>query len=226
MTVTEEPSISNLTGAARKPSTMLRAIVLVAVVILAAVAGAVVGRVSAGSTPGDDSVDAGFARDMSTHHSQAVEMAILVAERSSSTEIKVLAYDIALTQQEQIGRMKGWLVSWHLSPTGSRPPMAWMSGHAGHGGPQMSLLPDGRMPGMASQADMARLRSLTGRPAEVLFLRLMVVHHRAGITMAEYAAQHADKADIRELADAMAAGQTSEIQVLNGYLRDRGAPPA
>ena len=41
--------------------------------------------------PGDDSAEAGFARDMAVHHLQAVEMANLVAERSSDAEVRQLA---------------------------------------------------------------------------------------------------------------------------------------
>lgn len=204
----------------------MRTILLALVVVIAVVAGVLVGRITANANPDDNSGDAGFARDMSVHHSQAVDVALLVADRTASSEIKVFAYDIALTQQEQIGRMKGWLIVWDLSPTGSRPPMAWMTDHEGHREPGMSLLPDGRMPGMASNADLDKLRSLTGRPAEVLFLQLMVVHHRAGARMAQYAAEHASTAYVRELAAVVATGQTAEIKVLQDKLRARGAAPA
>lgn len=200
---------------------------LAALIVLVAVAGALVGRVTWPSTPDDGSIDAGFARDMSLHHAQAVEMAMMVRDRTTGSDIKVLAYDIALTQQEQVGRMRGWLVSWDLSPTGSRPPMAWIADgdHQRHGGSSAALLPDGRMPGMASSQDLERLRGLTGRPAEVLFLRLMVAHHRGGIPMAEYAAKHAKHDDVRALATAIDAGQTAELEVLENLLRARGAAP-
>lgn len=206
---------------------MLRIVLIAAAIVTAAVAGALVGRVTGPSTPDDYSVDAGFARDMSLHHSQAVDMAMTVRNHTTATDVRVLAYDIALTQQEQIGRMRGWLVSWKLSPTSSRPAMAWMGGsHEGHGGPNATLLPDGRMPGMASSQDLARLRSLTGRSAEVLFLQLMVAHHRGGIPMAEYAAEHAERADARAPAGAIAGGQSAEVKVIQDMLRARGAPPA
>lgn len=79
-----------------------------------------------GRPPGEESAEAGFARDMSAHHAQAVEMAEIVRGRTESEEIGILAADISLTQQGQIGRMQGWLSVWGLSPTGSEPTMAWM----------------------------------------------------------------------------------------------------
>src|SRR4051812_25195820 len=59
--------------------------------------------------PGDNSVEAGFARDMSVHHSQAVEMAIIVHDRTNDPELKYLTQDIFTSQQDQIGQMEGWL---------------------------------------------------------------------------------------------------------------------
>lgn len=79
------------------------------------------------ATPRDDSAEAGFARDMQTHHAQAVQMSMMVRERTSDPDIRSLAYDIALTQQHQIGQMYDWLVQWDLPQTGSQDPMAWMN---------------------------------------------------------------------------------------------------
>src|SRR4051794_22321863 len=70
-------------------------------------------------TPGDNSPEAGFLRDMSTHHAQAVEMSMIVHQKSTDPEIVYLADDIALTQQGQIGYMQSWLRNWHLSFTSS-----------------------------------------------------------------------------------------------------------
>ncbi len=56
-------------------------------------------------TPGDTSPEAGFARDMSTHHAQAVEMAMIAWQKVTDPEVKKLAYDIATGQQAQIGVM-------------------------------------------------------------------------------------------------------------------------
>ena len=53
--------------------------------------------------PAADSVDAGFARDMATHHLQGVEMANLVPDRSKDPEVRQLAFDIA-DDPDQPGR--------------------------------------------------------------------------------------------------------------------------
>ena len=59
-------------------------VVLAAVVALAIglVAGLALSRVGGDDLPGDDSVAAGFARDMQTHHDQAVEMSWIIYDRT------------------------------------------------------------------------------------------------------------------------------------------------
>src|SRR4051794_25276840 len=85
--VSGSPDLSDLAGADRPlPPTRRGLVVVVAVVVaLMAVVGAVlIGRGTASaSTPGDTSVEAGFARDMQDHHAQAVQMSLLVRDRTT-----------------------------------------------------------------------------------------------------------------------------------------------
>jgi uncharacterized protein (DUF305 family) len=56
--------------------------------------------------PGDTSPEAGFLRDMSTHHAQAVEMSMIAHANSTDPQIISLSADIALTQHGQIATMQ------------------------------------------------------------------------------------------------------------------------
>ena len=164
--------------------------------------------------PGEDSAEAGFARDMSVHHAQAVEMAEIVRDRTESEEIRILATDIALTQQAQIGMMQGWLDVWGLPATSMEPAMTWM-GHP----------TEGRMPGMASPEEVDSLRDLPPEEADELFLRLLIEHHRAAIPMAQAVLDETDQPAVEELAGAIASSQRAEIETMQGMLEDMGAPP-
>ena len=163
-------------------------------------------------TPGDDSVEAGFARDMSTHHAQAVEMSEIARGKTQNAEIRTLATDIALTQQGQIGRMQGWLSLWNLSPTGAEPQMAWM-GHES----------TDRMPGMASPEEIRRLQDASPEEADRLFLQLMVTHHRAAVPMAQAALEGSNEPVVEDLAGVIVATQRGEIRVMQDLLEERGA---
>src|SRR3712207_9094050 len=73
---------------------------------------------------------------MSRHHLQGVEMANLVPERSTDPEVRQLAFDIAETQQNQVGRMQGWLALWDLPPTGGDPEAAVAATEGARGQPR------------------------------------------------------------------------------------------
>jgi uncharacterized protein (DUF305 family) len=157
--------------------------------------------------PGDSSADAGFARDMSTHHAQAVDMAMTAFQKATDPEVRGLGYDIALTQENQIGQMQTWLKHWGLGPTGPDAAMAWM--------PEGSkALVDGRMPGMATDQQLQQLHTATGKDVDAIFLRLMIQHHLGGIHMIEGILAKTSRPEVRELALGMKSGQESEITAL------------
>lgn len=169
------------------------------------------------SAPAETSADVGFARDMSVHHQQAVEMSFIVRDRTTDVAVRRLAFDIINTQANQRGMMLGWLEMWGRAKSSPGPPMEWM-GHT------VTPRGDGAlMPGMATDAELDALRGAKGRDAEVRFLRLMTAHHRAGADMAQAAAAAAGTGEIRNLASGMVLGQRSEIALMADMLEERGA---
>ncbi|MBT2511028.1 DUF305 domain-containing protein [Streptomyces sp. ISL-98] len=188
-------------------------------------------------TPAADSADAGFARDMSVHHQQAVEMSFIVRDRTKDEEVRRLAYDIANTQANQRGMMLGWLDLWELPKVSSDEPMAWMagaggsSGHGGHGAVGGAAhgaheVRDGAlMPGMATKSELDKLREADGKQAEILYLQLMTDHHKGGVTMAQGCVERCEVGTERALAQGMVDAQESEIALMTDLLKARGAAP-
>lgn len=199
-------------------------VVLLAVMALALLAAAVAGGYAWGN--GGDSksarqpsaVDIGFAQDMSNHHQQAVEMAAYARDNSTNPDIIHLAYDIEQNQALEEGEMTGWLDTWGATRYNAHP-MVWMGAeHASH-------VVDGLMPGMATQAQLSKLRSSHGRALDILFLQLMIHHHQGGAPMAQYAAQHAGLDYVRTLAGHMLANQNTETIQMEQLLRRLGGSP-
>ena len=193
---------------------------------LALLAGLVLGSTVLGSradTPGTDSVDVGFAQDMSVHHRQAVEMASWERGRTADPALRQLAFDIETTQNQQVGRMQGWLGLWNQPALGTGGHMAWMggAGHSGHGdGMAMTT-----MPGMASSADLRRMRQTPEPALDTVFLQLMLRHHQGGVGMLEYARDHAETVEVRNLATQILSAQSSEAALMTQLLARRGAQP-
>ena len=171
-----------------------------------------------GGSPADDSPEAGFARDMTTHHTQAVEMGLIAFVKAQNPDVRQMAVDIALNQQGQIGMMQAWLREWHLQPTGSQPPMAWM--------------PDGRqsvvnglMPGMATQEQLKQLREATGREQDRLFLKLMIQHHLGGVHMAQEVLELSDDPEIEEAAQLTINSQQREMTDMQSLQKQIDSAP-
>lgn len=175
---------------------------------------------SAASAPSTGSADAGFARDMATHHQQAVEMSYIVRDRTKDEEIRRLAYDIAQTQANQRGMLLGWLDLWELPKVPEKAPMEWMG---------MGDMPPGEdgalMPGMATNTELKKLGKLNGRAAEVRYLQLMIKHHKGGVHMADGCVDRCEVGAEVRLARGMVESQESEIKLMTDLLRARGAKP-
>ncbi|MET9953663.1 DUF305 domain-containing protein [Streptomyces sp. NPDC006339] len=170
------------------------------------------------SVPDDRSAEAGFSRDMSIHHQQAVEMSLIVRDRTGDQDVRTLAYDVINTQATQRGMMLGWLESWGLSKSSRDAPMTWM----GHG--SMYEAKDGSlMPGMATNTEIDKLRQAKGKDAEILYLQLMTAHHRGGVDMARGAVERVEDDNLKNLAQTMVNGQQTEMDLMADMLTRRGA---
>ncbi|MET8849465.1 DUF305 domain-containing protein [Amycolatopsis sp. NPDC004625] len=210
---------------------------LLAVLLIGATAGMFLTRAlddSPAATPAAGSVEVGFAQDMSTHHLQAVTMAGWARDHSTDPEIRQLAFDIERTQLEQVGRMKGWLMLWDQPEQAIGAPMQWMTEPmSGHGDmPGMSMAPvsvnpagSALMPGMATDAELAKLRSLSGKQLDVFFLQLMLRHHQGGTAMAQYAASHSSLPALKALVNSIMTSQGAEMDQMKLMLSSRGAQP-
>src|SRR5690606_52736 len=95
-----------------------------------------------------------FARDMQTHHLQAVELSRLVTANGVDADIRLLAYDISTTQQQQAGQMFAWLQLWGLSQASPEPEMTWMTRPTldGGGGHDHGRAGAGSEPGAGSES--------------------------------------------------------------------------
>ncbi|WP_072807066.1 DUF305 domain-containing protein [Rhodococcoides yunnanense] len=192
------------------------------------------------AVPAADSVDVGFAQDMSVHHNQAIDMSAVALTNATDQAVRTLAFDMLTSQQNQVGQMQGWLAIWDRAPFGSDGYMGWMAGdeHGHSMGSMTSQEPDSgqsagsapagsvtTMPGMASADELAALRQATGPAVDVMFLQLMLRHHEGGLSMMEYAADNAETPALVRLAQSMISTQESEATLMKQMLAERGAAP-
>lgn len=154
--------------------------------------------------PPANTAEIGFARDMIVHHAQAVDMAILLYDRTENPDLKTIALDMALTQQAQIGQMQGWLSVWGEPIASADLPMAWMD----------MAVSSGLMPGMATDDELASLRAADGTEADAIFIPLMIAHHQGGVHMAQGLLARSENPVVRRLAQSIIDAQQREIALL------------
>ncbi|WP_306317322.1 MULTISPECIES: DUF305 domain-containing protein [unclassified Streptomyces] len=146
-----------------------------------------------GSDDAPNSADVRYARMMIPHHEQAIEMTELAPKRAESAKVKALAERIAAAQGPEIEMMRGWLKK---HGRGASP-----EGHDAHD----------TMPGMATDAQLKKLKAAQGTAFDALFLKLMVTHHQGAVTMATDVKSEGNNVQVEEMADDVIAQQTSEI---------------
>ncbi|MBB5234280.1 DUF305 domain-containing protein [Deinococcus budaensis] len=161
-------------------------------------------------TPGEASAEVTFARDMSAHHAQAVDMSVTLFQRAADPAVKLIAQDILLTQQAQIGQMSGWLMAWGRPLAGREAPMAGM---------------DRQAMGLASEQEARELAYLPVKETETRYLTLMRRHHQGGVDMAKLALNTVKRPEVRAFAQRVVTAQTSEIGAIDALLAARGANP-
>ena len=151
-----------------------------------------------------NATDVAFARDMIPHHRQAIEMADLAADRAGSGEIRALADRIRRAQDPEIAQMAGWLTEWGQP----LPSPGQHTGQDDHHG----------MPGMMTGDEMAALAGAAGAEFDRLFLDTMIRHHEGAVQMAEILRSDGVHPAVRQLAEAIAASQQSEINEMRELL--------
>jgi uncharacterized protein (DUF305 family) len=116
--------------------------------------------------------DVAFMQHMIVHHQQAVEMAVLVKDRTNTADLLSIAGRIESSQADEIAFMKAW-----LSERGEPVEDPMMKGHGEH----MHHM----MKGMASPDQMKALAGGKSVDFDRQFLTLMIAHHEGAVDMVE-----------------------------------------
>src|SRR5262249_34576898 len=65
----------------------------------------------------------------------------------------------------------------------------------------------------------ASLEKLSGAKFEQSWLEQMIQHHRSGIDMAKLASDHAEHAELKQMAEKIISAQQQEIEQMTGWLK-------
>jgi uncharacterized protein (DUF305 family) len=169
--------------------------------------GAMMPSMMSGTVGGDPAqpFDRRFLDQMVPHHQMAVLSAQMMLANSARPELRDLAQRIIRAQQAEIDQMGQWRTGWF---------------------PDAPAVPS--LPMMGGQGDMMRGGMMNGQGSmmgnqeqmDQQFLKMMIPHHEAAISMARQALAESQRPEIRDLAEAIINSQTAEIAEMRGYLHD------
>jgi len=157
--------------------------------------------------------DVEFVTGMISHHAQAIVMARLAPERTSSRAVNVLAARIINSQTDEIVIFQQWLEDRGQPVPEARPmPMRMMMGGVEH---------EMMMPGMLTDAQLSQLEQATGVEFDRTFLTFMIQHHEGAVTMVNQllASPGAAQDELAfKFASDIYADQTTEIERMQQML--------
>lgn len=161
---------------------------------------------SSTSTAPPSDVELTFAREMITHHEQAVRMSADLLERNDADGVVTdLAEFIQRDQQREITAMQAWLDAWEDTEPALFEPA-----------PQSDVMTAAVGPdhGMVSHGQEQELTLLGGAPAQLSFLRLMIVHHEGAIAMSRALVEHGSNPFVLSVAKHILAEQDREVRAM------------
>ncbi|MBF2098018.1 MAG: DUF305 domain-containing protein [Gloeomargaritaceae cyanobacterium C42_A2020_066] len=156
--------------------------------------------------PAGREYDLRFLDAMVPHHEGAVVMAEDALQKTQRAEVRQLAQAIVRAQAEEIAQMKRWRAAWY--PQAPANLVAW-HGATGHSMP----MSDEQIQAMRMDEDLG--------PADATydprFLDGMILHHEAAVVMAKDVLQKSQRPEVRQLAQAILASQTAEVNQMKAW---------
>ncbi|WP_103384349.1 DUF305 domain-containing protein [Pseudonocardia dioxanivorans] len=175
---------------------------------------------SAAASAAHNAADTAFVQGMIPHHTQAVQMAEMAAQRASNGQVKQLATRIQQAQGPEIEQMRGFLATWGEPETSSTAMSGSMGGmdHSTMGkGTSTMPTPQG-MSGMMTDQQMQQLGQLSGADFDRMFLQMMIEHHNGAIDMSRTELANGQSPDAKALAQRIIDAQQAEIAEMQSLL--------
>ena len=183
------------------PPPPVRVALAAALVFLAGSLGYLVGTRTA-EPKAPSPADVGFLQDMIAHHEQAVEMSSTALSDDLPAGVRSFALEVVSDQRYEIGLMESTLRMWgEPLESDDGKAMAWMD-HS---------VDVERMPGMATEAEIAGLGKLRGDEAAERWIDLMTAHHGGGIHLADNGVRLVKDPFVHDLAARIGRNQRIEI---------------
>lgn len=161
----------------------------------------------------DADYDLRFIDAMVIHHEGAVTMAQDLQQKSQRPELQQLAKAILKAQPQEISQMQQWRKTWY--PKAPSAPMAWHTEMK-----QMMAMTPEQVKAMRMNMDLGKADA----DYDQRFLKAMIPHHEAAVTMAQDLAAKTKRPELQKLAQAIVTSQQAEIDQMKQWQKDWKRP--
>lgn len=144
--------------------------------------------------------DIRFSQEMIPHHQQTIQMAELVATRTSNEYVLEVSEHLIDDERTEIRQMSAWLKAWNK-------PIPEENAKSTHS-----------MPGMLSQQQMSTMARQSGAEFDRTFLTLLSTHLGHGIVMVEAVQAKGTHKPTLDLAGKLINGQREQIAEIATHL--------
>ncbi|ORW53953.1 hypothetical protein AWC21_00475 [Mycolicibacterium peregrinum] len=159
-----------------------------------------------GEPAGSNAGDSSFAVSMIANHAQAVQVAELVPDRTTNSDLVELAADIVSSRRTEIEFMKALLVQWNADATTS----------------SMPDQPPASAQGSIDEQTVSHLQALSSQDFDILWLQTLIPHAQGAIQIANAEIADGENVDALGLAKQIVAKQQAEIDRMQQLLASGG----
>jgi uncharacterized protein (DUF305 family) len=146
--------------------------------------------------------DLQFIDTMTKHHQTAVMMSDIAVQKASTAKVKEFARKVAADQKKEIDRLGEWRRLWYPNA------------------PDSSSM---QLPGASSMnMDMSHMQTTSGHAFDMMFVDMMIPHHKGAIEMSRDALQKAQHQELKDFARETIAKQGKEIAELEAWKKSMG----
>lgn len=148
---------------------------------------------------GDRDADQIYIRHMTAHHVQGIELAKLGVVQAHDPHLQALAGLMVASQAGESRIFEGWWTTWFGFPI-----------------PDCTPQERADMPGYLSPEQMQQAKSASSDRFDEVFVRLMTIHHKGAMRMADQERHSRGDVRLRIMAHAIRHEQQGEIALMRG----------
>ena len=148
--------------------------------------------------------DLQFIDTMTRHHQMAVTMSEAAVQKASDAKVKEFARKVVEDQKKDIERLAAWRQQWYANAADAH---------------------NMQLPGAASMSmDMSHMQTSSGHAFDMMFVDMMIPHHKGAIEMSRDALQKAQRQELKDFAQETIDKQEKEITELEAWKKSMGMP--